>query len=835
MLDLRRIYYVLLDLSLKLLVKSKIIPADIQQQGELNLKQPIIYVLPYNSKADLLTLRRQCLKHGLPNPLEPFYINGITIQRYIFIEDVPHIISCFTVKPHSISILHDYLNLHRNNPELDIQIVPVSVMFGRSPGKEVKTNQLVPQLRLLNSIEKFITILWLGRDSVILFSRPISLRYILTEHGSDQIIAQKIARIVRINFARQRLVASGPRLPIRQNLFNKLLASKTIEKAIDDEARSKKIKLEKAQQNAIALMKEIAADFSYEAIRMSDRVLSWTWNHLYQGLHVSNAYRVRQLAEEGHEIVYMPCHRSHMDYLLLSYVIYHHGLVPPHITAGINLNFWPAGPIFRRLGAFFIRRTFNSNKLYSTIFREYLSELFIRGYSVEYFVEGGRSRTGRLLEPKTGALTITVQAMLRGSNRPITLIPIYVGYEHVIEVATYDQELRGAVKEKEGLMQMIRGIYKLRNLGQGYVNFGEPLLLANWLTRQVPQWYHSINPMEIQRPVWLGHVVEAIAATIMVRINNAAAANAINLCSSVLLASCQRSLSRPQLLSQLNCYLELLRNVPYAPDVTVPDLTPEALLEHALEMDKFTVEQNNIGDIIFLSRDQAVLMNYYRNNIQHLLILPSLVAHIINNNPGINCEQLHRQIKILYPMLKAELFMRFSKHEVSTVVDNLIIELQRQRLVALQKTLLYPSPAHVNTLKLLAASVHETLQRYAITFLLLYYNPHLNYGLLKKESLIIAQQLTLLYDINAQEFFDKTVFSTLIATLRNEGYIRNDIGAVDDKIGEMCDILSALIAPEILTSIKIASKQVNLKSSTLHASNNITDNNYPNNYRRMTS
>jgi len=87
-----------------------------------------------------------------------------------------------------------------------------------------------------------------------------------------------------------------------------------------------------------------------------------------------------------------------MDYLLLSYVLYHQGLVPPHIAAGINLNFWPAGPIFRRLGAFFIRRTFKGNKLYSTVFREYLGELFNRGYSVEYFVEGGRSRTGRLLD-----------------------------------------------------------------------------------------------------------------------------------------------------------------------------------------------------------------------------------------------------------------------------------------------------------------------------------------------------------------------------------------------------------------------------------------------------
>ena len=114
----------------------------------------------------------------------------------------------------------------------------------------------------------------------------------------------------------------------------------------------------------------------------------------------------------------------------------------------INLNFWPAGPIFRRLGAFFIRRTFKGNKLYSTVFREYLGELFSRGYSVEYFVEGGRSCTGRLLDPKTGTLSMTIQAMLRGGTRPITLIPIHIGYEHVMEVGTYAKELRGATKEK---------------------------------------------------------------------------------------------------------------------------------------------------------------------------------------------------------------------------------------------------------------------------------------------------------------------------------------------------------------------------------------------------
>src|SRR5699024_4137307 len=148
-----------------------------------------------------------------------------------------------------------------------------------------------------------------------------SMRQMANEHGTDTSIARKLARVARIHFSRQRLAAVGPKLPARQDLFHKLLASKAIEKAIEDEAKAKKITLDKARKNATDIMEEIAANFSYEAVRMTDRVLSWTWNKLYQGINVFNAERVRQLAQDGHEIVYVPCHRSHMDYLLLSYVL----------------------------------------------------------------------------------------------------------------------------------------------------------------------------------------------------------------------------------------------------------------------------------------------------------------------------------------------------------------------------------------------------------------------------------------------------------------------------------------------------------------------------------
>ena len=674
-------------------------------------------------------------------------------------------------------------------------MVPVSVMFGRSPGRE--KGEVNPPLRMLNGIQKFFAVSWLGRDSFVRFSPSVSLRRMADEHGTDKIIAQKLARVARMHFARQRLAAVGPRLPARQDLFNKLLASKAIARAVEDEARSKKISHEKAQQNAIALMEEIAANFSYEMIRLTDRILGFTWNRLYQGINVHNAERVRQLAHDGHEIVYVPCHRSHMDYLLLSYVLYHQGLVPPHIAAGINLNFWPAGPIFRRLGAFFIRRTFKGNKLYSTVFREYLGELFSRGYSVEYFVEGGRSRTGRLLDPKTGTLSMTIQAMLRGGTRPITLVPIYIGYEHVMEVGTYAKELRGATKEKESLPQMVRGLSKLRNLGQGYVNFGEPLPLMTYLNQHVPDWREAIDPIEAVRPSWLTPTVNSIAADLMVRINNAGAANAMNLCCTALLASRQRSLTREQLTQQLECYLALLRNVPYSPDATAPSASASELIDHALQMNKFEVEKDTIGDIIILPREQAVLMTYYRNNIAHMLVMPSLLAALVTQHRHLSRAEVLRHVETLYPFLKAELFLRWEKAELAGVVDALIAEMLRQELIVVDGDVMSLNPSHSRSLQLLAAGARETLQRYAITFWLLSANPAINRSSLEKESRTVAQRLSVLHGINAPEFFDKAVFSTLVLTLRDEGYISDTGDAEPEETLKVYRMLADLITSDV--------------------------------------
>ena len=800
-----KVYFSLIQIPVKLFVKSKPIPTDPITELDLDIHRPILYVLPYNSQIDLMVVRSLCLKYDLPDPLLGIDINGNTIPAYVYIDKGPGIFASKKQKNKSIEILREYISAHQQNDELDVQMLPVSVMFGRKPDKEGKK---MPSLQVLGATYKLYKILISGRDCYTRFSRTVSFKNIKVDNNQDiSVLAHKLARVARIHFAKQRAASVGPKLPVRQEMLNKLLTNPALAEAIQEEAKSKKIDQDKARKNALSLLNEIAANFSYRMLRMTDFVLTWAWNRLYQGLKVTNADPVRELAENGHEIVYAPCHRSHMDYLLLSYVLYRQGLVPPHIAAGINLNFWPAGPIFRRLGAFFIRRSFKGNKLYTAVFREYLAELFIRGYSVEYFIEGGRSRTGRLLDPKTGMLMMTVQTLLRGDHRPITIVPVYIGYEHVLEVATYANELRGAKKEKESLWRTIKAFLKLKKLGFGYVNFGDPIPLNHFLNQQIPDWRDSIDPTGTQRPSWLTPTTNLLATQIMEHINSSAAINAMNLCCSILLAADQCTLTKVKLLENIDYLLKLLKNIPYSDLITIPDQTAEQMFEHAKEMGKFVITTDEVGEMVGLTAEQAVLMTYYRNNIQHLLIIPAIVARILLKNNRISIDEVLMQVKLLFPLIKSELFLYHDDEQLTEYVNNIIATYAELNLISYTPDKLTLNYLKMSGLQLLASSSKDTLQRYVIAFSLLQKDPTISRASLEKEGRLIAERLSILHGINAPEFFDKGVFSTLVASLREQGYLDDKDDANLAKIDTMNKILKPLITNRVMQTID----EINLK------------------------
>src|SRR3546814_12626763 len=136
-----------------------------------------------------------------------------------------------------------------------------------------------------------------------------------------------------------------------------------------------------------------------------------------------------------------------MDYLRLSYLLYDRGIGPPHIVAGVNLDLPVIGTILRKGGAFYIRRSIRGSMLYSAVLSEYVAKLVAGGYSIEYFIEGGRSRTGRLLQLKGGMNSMTVRAFLRQPTRPVLFQPVDIGYQKLMEGS---KNGRGSERDKVG-------------------------------------------------------------------------------------------------------------------------------------------------------------------------------------------------------------------------------------------------------------------------------------------------------------------------------------------------------------------------------------------------
>jgi glycerol-3-phosphate O-acyltransferase len=804
MLWLHKLLLAMVTVPMKWLVKVNSIPSDLEAELGIDKNRPIVYLLRTRSVTDQLVLKMSAVALGLPRPTLDMNITGQSYSSCLFLQKPRSVLNR---KIKGTSIQEDaakLFSMHRENSELDIQIVPVSILWGRAPNKntsgwsDVIANQMSPSW-----LRKFFIVLFLGRDNFVCYSKAVSSRKMVELKGSDEDIAHKLIRVAGTHFYRRHQTLTGPNILERHQLHNSVLGAKSIRKAIVEEARSKKLSHQQAKQQAKKYINEIAADYRPGLIRLAEKLLTKIWNKIYNGIEVRHADKVRALAQNGHEIIYVPCHRSHMDYLLLTYVIYHEGLVTPHIAAGINLNFPPVGGILRKAGAFYLRRSFAGNKLYTAVFREYLELLFNKGYSVKYFPEGGRSRTGRLLPPKTGMLAMTLHALIKGINRPVSIVPVYIGYEHVMEVSSYLKELNGTGKKKESFFQIFSAIKKLKNYGYGFLNFGEPINLTNYLDQQIPNWRDEQEKSGDKKPTWLTPVVNLLATDVMSRINQTAAVSGMSICAMCLLSAKKHAMAQSELIQAIDHFLELLRDAPYSELATLPKISGEKLLENTIKLNKFDVSEDSFGKIISLKNQNAVALTYYRNNISHLFALPGLIAAIVFAYKGLAKKQILLMVAKLYPLLKRELFIYMNEDQAAEYTESLLSKMLEMGLFETNKTEIQPPPANSKAFYsswLLNRSIQETLHRYAVVLTLLSRQEQVSRAELERKSAQFAERLSALHGINSPEFFDKKVLSTFINALKENALIE---AGVDGKLRHSgqsealrTDVIN-LIAPEI--------------------------------------
>ena len=372
--------------------------------------------------------------------------------------------------------------------------------------------------------------------------------------------------------------------------------------------------------------------------------------------------KVREAGRKG-PLVLLPCHRSHIDYLVISYLFHLNGLIAPHIAAGKNLNFFPIGTIFRRSGAFFMRRTFKGNPAYARTFGEYLRKLVVDGYWIEFFIEGGRSRTGKMLPPKFGLLKHVVETVRSGAAPDVYLVPIYVGYEQVIEEGSFTRELSGGAKKKENITQLLSATQVLwAKYGRLYVNIGDPLSCREAMDAA------GIDEHSPQEEA--DALLQRLGYRVSDGINAVAMVNPSALVSTALLLHPKRGISREVLRRRVGFLLELAQQ---------KNARLSKTLEHALRLHRqdIVAAREEAGDAPFLAAgedspisaarglavadaidevigsftkakhletvkfdddhvyalrsDHRINLEFYKNNIVHLFVAEAMIAAAIQS------------------------------------------------------------------------------------------------------------------------------------------------------------------------------------------------------------
>jgi glycerol-3-phosphate O-acyltransferase len=366
-----------------------------------------------------------------------------------------------------------------------IYVVPHLMFFSKSPSSHyVRLRDVFFGTEQRPGLARRLFILFRRPGKVFVeISQPVDLQQFIASPESagstPEYQALRLRRQLLWQHNRHRQSITGPVVKAHEEIKENILVSDRLRQFMAAHAENKGESLHAVRKKADGYLDEIAAKYNHFFLSAVSHVAKWLFNTMYDGTVVDTAglQRVKTMSQRG-PLVLVPCHKSHIDYLILSYILYVHNMPCPHIAAGKNLSFWPLGPIFRAGGAFFLRRTFRGSILYSKVFAEYIYKLLEEGFNLELFIEGGRSRTGKLLMPKLGFLSILLNAYKNGACEDMIFVPVFIGYDQILEENAYLHEIEGGKKEPENLLQVIKARKFLKQrYGKIYINFHEPLSL----------------------------------------------------------------------------------------------------------------------------------------------------------------------------------------------------------------------------------------------------------------------------------------------------------------------------------------------------------------------
>ena len=520
-----------------------------------------------------------------------------------------------------------------------VLLVPQVFVWSRSPGVHAPNtvDALFGSSEWPGQMRTVAQFLANWRHATLRAGEPVDVREFLRREGDgagDDVLVRRLTYTLLRRLQRERRAIVGPVRKPADRLREEVIRSPRLHKVITDMAGEGSRERQVITARALDMLREMEGALDVSALAALDRVMAQMISRMFSALEVDEAgiERLHELAKEG-TLVLLPSHKSHMDYLALAWVLYRRKLPMPLIAAGENLNFFPMGAILRRAGAFFIRRSFSGDRLYAAVVDAYVRRLIKDGQPLEFFLEGGRSRTGKLLPPKLGLLSIVVDAALTTPTRTTWFCPVSIGYERFVEEKAFVREVSGGEKAKEDVRGLVRSIdVMVGRYGRLSVQFGKPMTVADVLRDLDP----AASDPTILSPAKRRAVITRLAYRTMNEINAVVAVTPGSLVATALLAHDRRGLPQAELFAVCERLSRTLRSsgARFSPSLAHGT---SALREAA---DMFLrakhVEAHLVGgDIIYVVPAEARLsLDLAKNGIIHFFASRALIATALLAPPG---------------------------------------------------------------------------------------------------------------------------------------------------------------------------------------------------------
>ncbi len=516
-----------------------------------------------------------------------------------------------------------------------IFVVPLDILYGSKPMR--KDPGLFDLIFGTHDnpgrIKRLFTLLRHPESVQMAVANPINLIEFLSNPSVQRLDSEFQSHRLRTCLVdiinRQIKSFTGPVLKSRQEITEDILTRKSMKEYLAQYAAENHLSLKKTNKKAAGYINEIAANYNLRIINIGSVVLNWVFQHIFDDLMVDQDQIIR-MKEKSTEspLVLVPCHKSHLDYLLLPYVMHKNNMPCPHIAAGKNLSFWPLGPIFRGGGAFFIRRTIKGAQLYARIFAAYLEKLLYEGFNLKIFIEGGRSRTGKLLSPRPGGISYMIRACLSGACNDLHFVPIFIGYDRVLEEDAYLKEREGKEKKPENIKGLLATPKFLkRQYGKVYIRFDKPISIKEYMQKK----HVDVGKMSEQEYIAF---VKQFGYKLIHRINSQAVATPHGIVAAAILNCPGNTFSKAQIIELVNIYIDILSfhgmelsdTLVMAPDNTLDMVIDNFIGRKFIELADEDEEEIVPDTHFIVKHNKRPILDYYKNSVISFFVPSAYVA-----------------------------------------------------------------------------------------------------------------------------------------------------------------------------------------------------------------